>query len=67
MNCLEPSVALFDAVVVKALGLVVSFYHPLRGIEKMLYANGELVGFGPKVFKVALGKKRHRVKIVNRD
>jgi hypothetical protein len=33
----------------------------------MLYADGKLVGFSPKVFKVALGKKRHRVKIVIRD
>ena len=67
MNRLEPSVALFDTVVVKALGLVVPFDYTFRGIEKMLHANRELVSFSPKVFKVALGKKRHRVKIVIRD
>ena len=64
MYGLQATITFFNAVVVKALGLVIPFYHTLRSIQKVLHANRELVGFRPQILKVALGKKRHETNIV---
>ena len=64
MYRLEPSIALFNAVVVKALGLIVAFDYAFRRIQKMLHTNGELIGLSTQIGKVTLGKKSHKTNIV---
>ena len=64
MYRLKPSIALLNAVVVKALSLIVAFDYAFRCVQKMLHTNGELVCLHTQIGKVTLGKKRHRTNIV---
>ena len=49
---LEPAVALFDAVIVESLRLLVPLGHDFGGVQEMLDADGKLVRFAAQVVEV---------------
>ena len=59
VDCLEPAVALFDAVVVEALRFLVPLGHDFGGVQEMLDADGKLVRFAPQVVKVRSREECH--------
>lgn len=59
MDGLEAPVALFNAIVVKALRFPVALGNMFRGIQKMFHANRKLVRFLAQVFEVTFREKRH--------
>ena len=59
VDCLEPAVALFDAVIVESLRFLVPLGHDFGGVQEMLDADGKLVRFAPQVVKVRSREECH--------